>query len=600
MSTFFDKSIKLFFLFLIFFTPIINSHLLDLFLINWWFYVSWNYEFTKVIFFNIISSLIIILYLLMTICREWKYSFPTNSHFNLFLIIFWLTSLISTFFSVSPYISFFWNPVKWHSFLMWNNLILISYVLYNIIDKKFFKIINNTLIISALIVAIIWIKEFMFPSFEYLELSNRLISTFWHPNYTSLFFLLIIPYLISITEKEKSMIYKTFFWFLLFIVLIALFLTKSAIAIFLYLVYLIYITINKYNLKGNNFNFMNDNNRSLKQKIKLILYSSIIIIILVIIIFKYYPEKIHSFISRFYIWKTTLKIIFSEPKFLFTWLWFENLILFFDNFKSPELYIFENYWFSSDKPHNIFINFFVNLWITWLILILSIYYYIFSKFKNKKFYNYGLLLWSIFLLFNFASIASYLVIIIYLVYSLKKNNSKIKISLVSFIKWEIRWSFFIIFFIISVINIYFSTKFYLAEIYAYKNDYLMALKIFKYNPNYYYKNWVFEDWLNIWKIKTEKYFVLKIVYWNNVIYWCDNLLLNYTSVENYFYCWKILENFWYIKESNELYKKGLSKLPDLWNINSEYNDNFLIKNTVDKKRFFSEKYSPIKEILEKI
>ena len=82
--------------------------------------------------------------------------------------------------------------------------------------------------------------------------------------------------------------------------------------------------------------------------------------------------------------------------------------------------------------------------------------------------------------------------------------------------------------------------------------------------------------------------------------WCNDLLSNYGSVENYFYCWKIFENFWYINESNDLYKKGLNKLPDLWNINSKYNDDFLIKNLVDKKRFFSEKYSPLKEILEKI
>ena len=86
---------------------------------------------------------------------------------------------------------------------------------------------------------------------------------------------------------------------------------------------------------------------------------------------------------------------------------------------------------------------------------------------------------------------------------------------------------------------------------------------------------------------------------SNIIDWCNELLLNYSSVENFFYCWKILEYSWYIIESQEFYKKWLNKIPDLRNPNSKYNDNFLIKRLVDKKRFFSEKYSPLTEVLEK-
>jgi hypothetical protein len=34
-------------------------------------------------------------------------------------------------------------------------------------------------------------------------------------------------------------------------------------------------------------------------------------------------------------------------------------------------------------------------------------------------------------------------------------------------------------------------------------------------------------------------------------------------------------------ESKIFYKKGLEKLPDLWNKNSKYYDNFFIKNFID-------------------
>ncbi len=44
---------KILLIILFFSLPLINSHFFDLFWVKWWFYVSWNYEFTKVMFFNI-------------------------------------------------------------------------------------------------------------------------------------------------------------------------------------------------------------------------------------------------------------------------------------------------------------------------------------------------------------------------------------------------------------------------------------------------------------------------------------------------------------------------------------------------------------------
>ena len=594
MSIFLNNIIiKFLFILLIFCLPLINSNLFVLLWIDLWFFVNWNYEFTKVIFFNIVSSLIIIFYLfIIMFCRVRLQSYTT--YYN-FIIIFFLISLFSTYVSFSPYISFFWDTSKAHSFLMWNNLIWISLILYNTIDSSFLKKINITMFISAFIVAVIWIKEYLLPSFDYWDISNRLISTFWHPNYVALFFLLTIPYWINSFLKENNQIIKTTFIIWLFIIFIALFLTKSFIAIFLSLCYLIFVILNKYLINQNILN-------NWKLLTLLLIF---VISILFIIIYILNPEKLHSFISRFYIWESILKIIFSDIKVFFIWIWFENLINYFDNFKSPELYIFENYWLTADRPHNILLNFFVNLWLFWFILILYIYYYIFKSLKNKKYYNYSLLLWSIFLLFNFASITSYLIILIYLIYSLRNKTPFNNSSPFGYSLWKrekkikyLRLGFFIIITFFSIINIYFSTKYYIAETYVYKNDYIEAIDIFKYNSDYYYEIWYFDDWFDIWKNKTESYYISKIRFWWNIIDWCNNLLSNFNSVENYFYCWDILTNFWYIKESNKFYKKGLEIIPDLWNHSSKYYNNYLIDKLVNKKRFYNNKYSPVKEILD--
>jgi len=57
-----DKLQKIIIIGLFFLLPLINSHLFDLLWIKCWFYVDWNYEYTKVIFFNIFSWIILTLF----------------------------------------------------------------------------------------------------------------------------------------------------------------------------------------------------------------------------------------------------------------------------------------------------------------------------------------------------------------------------------------------------------------------------------------------------------------------------------------------------------------------------------------------------------
>ncbi|PID87700.1 hypothetical protein CSB07_00050 [Candidatus Gracilibacteria bacterium] len=560
MKKLINKSIYIILSILLFCIPIINSHLLDFFGIKLGIYVNGNYEFTKVMFFNIISGIILILFGIKTFFNKKKVIIPKYTLFFIIMILF------STIFSLSLYTSLFGNSEKGHSLIMFTNLLGVFIILLNT-QKKILNNLLKILIISALITCIIGIWQLYFPSFDYKELSDRLIGTFGHPNYISLFFLLIIPLLYPINERYNIKKYIKIVF--LFILLIGLILTKSFIAIFLTFSYLFFVL------------FKN-------KKYKLYIFT-IFIFLGIILIIKIFPEKLSSLISRFFIWETTLKIIFSNIKIFFIGGGTETLSYLFDNYKSEYLYIFEQIGFTADRPHNIILNFFYHFGILGLIFILTIYITITKKFINKKTpINISLFLGSIFLLLNFASIASYLLII--LLFSL--SNSKV-------IKVKANY-LGLIFIIIPILGIYYSYKFYISEIYAYKNNYETAIKYFPYNPYNYYKIGDYKSGLEKEKLKSEKYYLTKIYSLKNPEKDCKKLIKNYYSVENYLFCGNFLWEIGKYKDAKSYYKNGTKKLPDLWNDNSKYYNNIIIKKFISGNRFFSEKYSNIKQILKRI
>ena len=185
-------------------------------------------------------------------------------------------------------------------------------------------------------------------------------------------------------------------------------------------------------------------------------------------------------------------------------------------------------------------------------------YLIYKLIKNYKnnFYYHCIVLFLIFTIFNFASISHYLLIILLLSiiwnYNLNINNKKIFIIIFS-----------IIFFTFSIL---FSSKYFLEEN--------------KLNKN---KNYI-----------TNNILLLKIKY----SYSIKNL--NNLSVTKYFDLWNDLWEQNQKKQAIFYYKKWLSKLPNMWDINSKYYNNIIIKNLFIKKRFYSEKFSDLKQILEKV
>ncbi|MDD3646088.1 MAG: hypothetical protein PHH06_01620 [Candidatus Gracilibacteria bacterium] len=571
-----EKIIKILLVILLFSIAFINSHLFDLVGIKLDFlYVNGNFEFTKVIYFNILSSFIIFLYFIKSFFSDREIKVP------LFITFIFIILILSTLFSISPLVSFFGDNSKGHGLIMLINLLGLFIVINNQ-KKEFTNILIKTFIFSAFFISILGIWQYYIPSFDYGDLGNRAISSLGHPNYLVLFLLLSIPFLLNKIFNKKN--YK--YLFVLITITICLFLTKSVWGIIIFILYCTYILNHKFKFIKNNYIFF--------------ITTLIILISIGITVFFTYPEKLQSFISRFFIWSSTLDLIFLNPKnFLFGY-GFDTLSLTFEKSKSIYLYIFENIGFTADRPHNILLNIFYHTGFLGISLFgYTLYIFIKYLIKEKKikneYYTHTIIIFFIFTILNFASIVSYLVFLLFVA----KFTKKVQIKYIE--KVYLKYSLMLIISFISIVGLYSSYNFYKAETYAFNKLYEKSIEIFKYNPDYYYSVGQYDKGLKYGYYKGEFYFYSKISsklidIENN----CTELTKNFPSPENYFYCGELLEYLGKNDLALYYYKNGLHLLPDLWNKDSNYYDNLFIKKFIDGKRFFSEKYSNLNSILEKV
>jgi len=538
-------------LLLLFFTlPFIHGKILPTLWIPLYIDIAWNFEFTKATFFNISASCIFITYFI----ENKKNTLKIRISESLFLCII----LISSIFSLSPFISLIGDIEKWHTALLFLQLTWI-YLILKSENRIFLEKCIQVSLISLVWICILWLKEYFFPTYDYGALSNRVLWSFGHPNYLAWYLILMLPFVWNIT----NLILK---YALFLLICITLILCKSLIALFLASIYLIYYFAPNY-----------------KKIIRICsLYGLCILIALITI---YFPEKLHSFISRFYLWETTLAVIFSDPKIFFVWWGLETLPYFFESFKSPKLYIYENYWYTADRPHNFLLNIWYHLWV-WGVWIFIFLVYRFIKFFKVYPASICILLFLLYWIFHYFSIASYLILI--LAITIYSHN------MASFYKESSsqRYTIYILYilFLISIIWWIQAAKLYQAELYFQNQDYTKSTHIFPH-PRYFRALWDHEKTIWYESILSQETLRRKQD--------CTSLVEKYPSVENYFYCGEVFENMWKIKLSKIYYKNGLSHLPDLWNPDSLYWDNYFIKNTITWNRFFSEKFGDIKSILEK-
>jgi len=515
---------------------LINSHLLNLFWVDYWLYVDWNYEFTKSIFSTISLSLITLIFLL----KNYKKKIISNIYIPIIILIFFISSITSLF----PLTNILWLNSKWHGLLMLGSLLSFYLVLINTKKKSIDKIIKYSLIFS-LIPFLIAIKEFFIPSFDYGNLSNRAIGTFWHPNYLALYVLILIPFLL---ENIKKKIYLFIFLISVFV----LFLTKSLFWILIFIWYILFYLSNKYKVN---------------KKILWLIIVSLLILTSYIIYQFWLITKLNSFISRFYIWESTLNIIFSNPYNIIFWVWNDSLIYLFDNYKSPFLYIYENIGFSADRPHNLLLQIFYNFWLIWIIIFSSSLKKLYKKYKNNSFFH-SIILFLLFTIFNFSSVIVYIILVILIAYISKRK-----------IKKSYHYTIKNIFIISAILSIIISSFYYYFEALNYKK-----IEI---------DNKIYNEFKNE---NIEKEIFNKNLLQEEL---CIELTGKVKSVENYFFCWDIL---WHINNNQSIiyYKKWLEIIPNMWDKESRYNKNIIVKSIFSEARFYSSKYSNIKTILNRV
>ncbi len=547
------------------FLPIMHSRVFSMFWIDLNMYVNGNYEFTKVILFNIISTLIFISFLIHII----KKKKTIHIHYSIFLVIFIL--FISTIFSISPLTSLLWWTSKWHGFFMFLNLIWLFIVLAHG-SHHFLKRCWKIVLLSSFLVAFLGIWQYAFPSFDYGALWNRAISTLGHPNYVSLYLLIILPLLYKKLAHRFSHLYL---WFTLLII-VCLILTKSLWWIWLFIGYNLYYF-----------------HKTWKQTSLVIVWSALVMW-MIFVSWEISAAKLHSFLSRFALWETTLRIIFSDWKTLLIWSGLETLSLSFDTHKSQYLYIYENFWYTADRSHNLLLNIWYHTGILWLSAISYITYYGYTHIKKTP-YKESFVLFLLFTVFNFPSIVHYSVLALIIAIATQMKSTQYKTA-----SRVVGLSSFIAIVLISIVWWYFSYQFYQAEIEYRKWNTQKAAEIFPYHAKYFYSLWEYESWWSIEWYKSKNYFKSKIKSLESVTETCQEFTKKFPTAENHFYCWEQLEILWYDDDAMKHYKSWLENLPDLWNDESEYYKNIFIKNTINGNRFFSEKYSPVKEVLEKV
>lgn len=570
--------------------PLIHGRVLATLGLDFELIVSGNFEFTKSLYFNVFSSLIFLVFFVEYILI-WGNKLLLSLREKYILICVYTLLCISTYFSLSPFMSLIWDLEKWHTFFLVSNLIGL-YIVMRQISYSQRNFILQIFILSWVLSSVLAIKELYYPSFNYGALWDRALWSFGHPNYLSGFLLLLLPFIFSTPfpfAKERIQVWIKIWITLLFLTTIIL--CKSLTALFLAGLYLFYYTNKKMQLVPSPLR------RGLGWGI-IIGFS----ILAGFILIRYFPEKLHSLISRWYLWETTVRIIFSDIKILVLWAGLETLPYYFNSFKVPELYIFENFGYSADRPHNFFLNIFYHFGLAWIWIFIYLFCKFFSflqreyqqeeRWEFQKYYKIAssvIILFLLYWIFHYFSISSYLIIIFTLSILLHDNKAQ---------KYSVKL-FFLILIFTSIIGWYISFRLYVSEIYYSAGKSETSLEIFSH-PKYLLRFWETEMAENREWVISQRNYKTRIILMDDAQLWCDNLLTGYPSAENYFYCWQLLESQWDSTLSKNYYNTWLSKMPDLWNENSIYWDNYFVKQTITGNRFFSPKFWDINSVLEKI
>jgi putative inorganic carbon (hco3(-)) transporter len=159
-----------------------------------------------------------------------------KSPLDVFLLLFFLSSLLSTIFSIDPHTSLEGYYSRFHGgFLSTISYILLYYAFISNLDKQKALKTLYILLSSAFLITFYAVLEKFGIDAKYWvqDVQNRVFSTLGQPNWLGAFInsLIFIPLALGLKTKKKEKVKKTIFFGLSFIMFLALIFTNSKSAI---------------------------------------------------------------------------------------------------------------------------------------------------------------------------------------------------------------------------------------------------------------------------------------------------------------------------------------------------------------------------------
>jgi tetratricopeptide (TPR) repeat protein len=295
----------------------------------------------------------------------------------LFILLLALAAL-STIFSKDPYFSFWGDPQRAGGFLNFALLLIFSILAFFLVKKNQWQKLWDFNFIVASIIAIL---AFIIPH------SDRISSTLGGPAILALYMALLLPMALFLFISSKKRMYL-FYSALFFLVI---FLTASrGVLLGLLAAFLYYI------LSGKN---------------KLWLKFSCILLILLLLagVFILRPVNIQDRLS---VWTISFKALQEKPLLGFGP---ENFNIAFNKYYDSSLPGLNSQWF--DRAHNIIFDLAVPFGLPFFIVYVLIFVILFFKVRSPA-VKTGFIIYFVSNLFNFDAFSTYLIIFLFLAYSL--------------------------------------------------------------------------------------------------------------------------------------------------------------------------------------
>lgn len=251
------KMIELLFYVLFFFTPLIL-----------WPYTSEVFEFNKMLFVYLITTLIGFFWVLSWI-SEGKITIK-RTILDIPILLFVATQVISTISSIDPHTSFWGYYSRFHGGLTSTlSYTLLFYALVThlspyvkeshpntITNPKFLRIIYSILASSALVSIYAILEHFgIDKKFWVQDVQNRVFSTLGQPNWLSAYLIAILPLPIYLGIYSKKIRPSLLWYFLSFLIFISILYTKSRSGIGTTFIILALIALNTLKFKIKNLKF---------------------------------------------------------------------------------------------------------------------------------------------------------------------------------------------------------------------------------------------------------------------------------------------------------------------------------------------------------